>query len=126
MTAVAAMELARAGQLDLDAPVQQYCPAFTVKTSPDAKPWVVTTRELLAHRAGERWYSNDTELRNVKHYVNLDDAVRYFGNDPLLFAPGEKMQYSSYGYVVVGCAIEGASHAQFANYMQKRCLARRR
>jgi serine beta-lactamase-like protein LACTB, mitochondrial len=119
MTAMAAMELARAGKLDLDAPVQQYCPAFPAKTSPDGKPWVVTTRELLSHRAGVRWYRDDVETRNVRHYTTLSDAVRHFGYDPLLFAPDEKMQYSTYGFVVVGCAIEGASHSTFTDYMQQ-------
>jgi len=119
MTAMAAMMLAGTGKLDLDAPVQQYCPAFPAKTSPDGKPWVVTTRELMSHRAGVRWYRDDIELRNVKHYTTLSDAVHHFGDDPLLFAPGEKMQYSSYGFVVVGCAIEGASHSTFSDYMQQ-------
>lgn len=119
MTAMAAMELVRAGKLNLDAPVQQYCPAFPAKSSPDGKPWVVTTRELLSHRAGVRWYRDDVETKNAKHYSTLSDAVRHFGDDPLLFAPGEKMQYSSYGFVVVGCAIEGASHSTFTGYMQQ-------
>ncbi len=123
MTAMAAMELARAGTLDLDAPVQKYCPAFPAKTSPDGKPWVVTTRELLSHRAGVRWYRDDVELRNVTHFATLSDAVRHFGDDPLLFVPGEKMQYSSYGFVVVGCAIEGASRSTFTGYMQQAVFA---
>ncbi len=119
ITAIAAMELAQQGKLDLDAPVQQYCPAFPPKTSPDGKPWVVTTRELMSHRAGVRWYRDDSELRNAKHYASLNDAVKHFGGDPLLFAPGEKMQYSSYGFVVVGCVIEGAAHSIFADFMQQ-------
>ena len=119
MTAMAAIELARAGKLDLDAPVQQYCPAFPAKTSPDGKPWAVTTRELLSHRAGVRWYHDDVETRNSKHYASLNDAVKHFGDDPLLFAPGDKMQYSTYGFVVVGCAIEGASHSTFTDYMRQ-------
>jgi CubicO group peptidase (beta-lactamase class C family) len=123
MTAIGAMELARAGKLDLDAPVQEYCPAFPPKTSPDGKPWVVTTRELLSHRAGERWYRDDVEQKNVQHYASINDAVRHFADDPLLFAPNEKMQYSSYGYVVVGCVIEGASHQAFTEYMQQAVFA---
>jgi CubicO group peptidase (beta-lactamase class C family) len=66
-----------------------------------------------------RWYHDDTEQKNTKYYATLDDAVRHFADEPLLFAPGEKMQYSSYGYVVVGCAIEGASHATFTSYIQQ-------
>jgi CubicO group peptidase (beta-lactamase class C family) len=123
MTAIAAMQLAETGKLNLDAPVQQYCPAFPAKTSPDGKPWVVTTRELLSHRAGVRWYRDDMEQKNNKHYATLDEAVRHFGDEPLLFSPGEKMQYSSYGYVVAGCAIEGATHERFTSYMQQAVFA---
>jgi serine beta-lactamase-like protein LACTB, mitochondrial len=119
MTAIAVMQLVQQGKLDLDAPVQQYCPVFPAKTAPDGKPWVVTTRDLLSHRAGERWYRDDAELRNVKHYADVNDAVKYFAGEPLLFAPGEKMQYSTYGYVVAGCAIEGASQVSFADYMRR-------
>jgi CubicO group peptidase (beta-lactamase class C family) len=100
MTAIAAMQLAREGKLDLDAPVQQYCPAFPTKRSAAGKDWPVTTRELLAHRAGVRWYANDTEAKNAKHYDNLNQAIAVFGNDSLLFEPGTDFRYSSYGYVL--------------------------
>ena len=36
-----------------------------------------------------------------------------FANDPLLFEPGTKMQYTTFGYDVVGCVIEGASGEDF-------------
>src|SRR5262245_27709804 len=54
LTAVAVMQLAERGKLDLDAPIQKYCPKFP------EKPWPVTARELLAHLAGVRHY-NDAE-----------------------------------------------------------------
>lgn len=119
MTAIAVMQLVQQGKLNLDAPVHQYCPVFPTKTSPDGKPWVVTTRELLSHRAGERWYRDDTELRNAQHYADLNAAVGHFAPEPLAFEPGTKMLYSTYGYVVAGCAIEGASRMKFADYMRE-------
>ena len=119
MTAIAVMQLVQQGKLDLDAPAQRYCPAFSLKTSPDGKPWVVTTRELLSHRAAIRWHRDDTEARNTKHYDTLGEAVKHFDDDPLQFAPGEKMLYSTHGYVVVGCAIEGAAHRKFSDYMRQ-------
>lgn len=50
LTATAAMELWQNGKIDLDAPVQKYCPAFP------EKPWPVTTREVLGHLGGIRHY----------------------------------------------------------------------
>src|SRR6266550_148822 len=51
ITAMAAMALWEHGKLDLDSPVQQYCPAFP------EKPWPITTRELLGHLGGIRYYN---------------------------------------------------------------------
>jgi serine beta-lactamase-like protein LACTB len=48
MTAVAAMRLVEDGKLDLDAPIQKYCPAFP------QKPWTITAREVLGHISGVR------------------------------------------------------------------------
>ena len=41
LSATAAMELVERGQLDLDAPVQKYCPAFPQKSA------TITTREVM-------------------------------------------------------------------------------
>jgi CubicO group peptidase (beta-lactamase class C family) len=43
ITATAAMKLVEMGKINLDAPIQKYCPAFP------QKPWPITTRELLTH-----------------------------------------------------------------------------
>jgi CubicO group peptidase (beta-lactamase class C family) len=51
LTATAAMALWEHGRLDLDSPVQKYCPAFP------QKPWPVTTRQLLGNLGGIRSYN---------------------------------------------------------------------
>lgn len=110
MTAIAVMQLVERGRLDLDAPVQQYCPAFPVKR------WGVTTRHLLGHTSGIRHYGgarNEEELFNTKHYTSVVDALEIFKNDSLLFQPGTAHHYSTFGYNVLGCIIEGASGADF-------------
>src|SRR5882724_3271566 len=53
LTATAAMQLWERGKLNLDAPVQTYCPAFP------RKEWPITTRELLGHLGGIRHYNSD-------------------------------------------------------------------
>src|SRR4029077_16133386 len=47
-TATAALRLVEQGKLDLDAPIQQYCPQFPVKD------WPITSREILSHMSGIR------------------------------------------------------------------------
>lgn len=113
VTAVGAMRLVESGKLDLAAPIQKYCPAFP------KKPWTITTRQLLAHQSGIRDYRDDAETINTRHYTSLNQALAQFANDPLEFQPGTKMQYTSYGYIVLGCVMEGASEETYETYMKQ-------
>jgi serine beta-lactamase-like protein LACTB, mitochondrial len=115
MTAVAAMTLVESGKLSLDAPVQSYCAPFPVKQ------WPITTRELLGHTSGIRHY-NPGEIGNTHHYRWMADGFAIFGGDPLLFRPGTGYEYSTYGYTVVGCVIEGASGERFQDYLAEHVL----
>jgi serine beta-lactamase-like protein LACTB, mitochondrial len=122
ITATAALQLAERGKLDLDAPVQRYCPAFPNKEAP------ITTRQLLGHLAGIRHYKtqsiNDPEIRTTKH---IDDPIQggldLFKDDPLVAVPGSSFHYSTHGYTLVGCAIEGASGEKYADYVRENVLA---
>ena len=117
ITAVAAMTLVEARKLDLDAPVQSYCAPFP------PKQWPVTTRELLSHTAGIRHYLPG-EPEHTSHYQWMADGFALFAADPLLFRPGSAYSYSTYGYTVAGCAIEGASGARFQDYVEEHVLRR--
>ena len=114
MTATAAMQLAEAGKLDLDADIRTYCPAFP------AKPWTITTRNLLNHTSGIRHYGGPHDLEeqfSTVHYASPAAAMAPFKDDALLFEPGTKFGYSTYGFNVIGCVIEGASGTPFLTYM---------
>jgi CubicO group peptidase (beta-lactamase class C family) len=113
VTATAAMKLVETGKLDLDAPIQKYCPTFP------SKQWTITTRQLLSHQSGIRDYRDDAESINTRHYNSIDQALGQFAADPLQFEPGAKMQYTSYGYILLGCVIEGASGETYDNYMRQ-------
>jgi CubicO group peptidase (beta-lactamase class C family) len=115
ITAVAAMTLVESGKLDLEAPVQTYCAPFP------PKQWPITTRELLSHTAGIRHYTPG-EIENTRHYRWMADGLAIFAMDPLLFRPGTAYSYSTYGYTVVGCAIEGAAGAPFQDYVAEHVL----
>ncbi len=118
LTAVGTMELWERGKLDLDAPVQKYCPAFPQKEAP------ITTRMLLAHLSGIRHYraesNDDPEVGNIRHFADpIQGGLQFFANDPLLAKPGTRFSYTTHGYTVVGCAIEGASGAKYTDYMRE-------
>jgi CubicO group peptidase (beta-lactamase class C family) len=112
ITATAVMQLVERGVMSLDAAIQQYCPAFP------EKPWPVTPRLLLGHLAGIRHYARPGESIGTQHYFTIEDSLALFKKDPLLHEPGTKYEYSTYGFSVLGCAIEGASKMPFAAYLQ--------
>jgi CubicO group peptidase (beta-lactamase class C family) len=116
MTAVAVMRLVDDGKFDLEAPVQKYCSAFP------QKQWTITTRELLGHLSGIRHYK-EGEMDNTRHYAKLSDGFSIFANDPLLFEPGTKFQYSTYGFSVIGCELEGATGKSYPEIMQEEVFA---
>lgn len=109
ITAAAVMQLAERGKLDLDAPIQKYCPAFP------QKQWPVTARLLLAHLSGVRHYKNDAEYESTRHYKSVAEGLEMFKDDPLGFEPGTMYGYTTHGYAVLGCAVEGASGISFRN-----------
>lgn len=114
LTATAAMRLVEEHRLDLDAPAQKYCPVFPTKQ------WPITVRDLLTHQSGIRHYKDDDESINTRHYTSINEALtQNFAKDPLLFEPGTKFTYTSYGYIVLGCIMEGASGMSYPTYMQR-------
>ncbi len=115
MTATAAMRLVDDGKLDLQADIREYCPAFP------AKPWRVTPWNLLTHTGGIRHYGgprDQEEQSSTTHYETVVAAMAPFKDDPLQFQPGTRMLYSTYGYDVLGCVIEGASKRTFLEAMR--------
>lgn len=112
ITAVAIMQLVEQGKLNLDAPVQQYCPAFP------QKKWPLTTRQLLSHIGGVRHYRGD-EINSTKSYPTLIDGLEIFEDDTLLFEPGTRYSYTTYGYSVLGCVIEGVSGRTYVDFVKE-------
>jgi serine beta-lactamase-like protein LACTB, mitochondrial len=112
ITAVAAMQLVERGKLDLDAPIQQYVPAFP------QKPWPITARELLSHLSGIRHYNSLREVDSTRHYTDLLAPLKIFADEPLVFEPGTHFLYSTYGYSLLGAAVEAASAKTFVDCLR--------
>src|SRR6185437_8668424 len=131
-TATAAMRLVEQGKLDLDAPVQRYCPQFP------SKPWPITSRELLSHLAGIRHnYGSNGEKQDTEadrkaldelvqrerstqftRYTDVVAPLDTFKNDPLLYKPGTAARYSSLGYRLLGCVLQGAAQSPYRELMR--------
>jgi CubicO group peptidase (beta-lactamase class C family) len=110
LTAVAIFQLVEADELDLEVPIQTYVPGFPEKQAP------INCELLLKHQSGIRHYKPG-EVASAIAYANTRDSFAVFEDDPLLFAPGQKYSYTTYGYNVLGAAIEGASGQNYVDYV---------
>jgi serine beta-lactamase-like protein LACTB, mitochondrial len=117
ITAVAILQLYERGKLDLDAPVQKYCPAFPQKDSP------ITSRQLLAHLSGIRHYNDDGKgdvpADSARHFTTMEESLQLFASDPLLSKPGTQFHYSTYGYTLLGCVLEGAASQKYVDFVRE-------
>jgi len=117
ITAVAVLQLYERGKLDLDAPVERYCPAFP------KKEWPITARELLGHLGGIRHYNEDGRGDipgdSAKHFSSMEESLQIFAGDPLVAKPGAKFNYSTYGYTLLGCVLEGAASEKYVDFVKK-------
>lgn len=112
LTAAALGFLVQQGKVNLDAEIQQYVPSFPRKRYP------ITVRQVAGHIAGIRHY-RDGEFENQKHYNTVLEGLAVFSADSLLFEPGTRYQYSSYGWNLISAVIESASGESFLPFMRK-------
>jgi CubicO group peptidase (beta-lactamase class C family) len=113
MTAVAVLQLAERKQLDLDAEIQTYVPYFP------REPYPITARQLLGHLGGIPHYVNRDAEQHITTHKTTREAIAIFENFDLVAEPGTRYSYSSYGYNLLGAAIEGASKQSYGDYMRE-------
>jgi serine beta-lactamase-like protein LACTB len=117
LTAAALALLVEQGKVDLNAEVQRYVPAFPRKRYP------ITVRQVAGHLAGIRHY-RPGEFENQRHFDTVLEGLSFFSADSLLFEPGTRYAYSSYGWNLVSAVIEGASGVPFLRFMKDAVFSR--
>src|SRR5258706_3816199 len=119
ITAVAVMQLVERDKIDLDADVQRYLPSFP------KKQWPITIRQLLGHQSGIRHYRQDgSDVDSTAHYTDRQEPLKIFQDDPLMFEPGTKYSYSTYGFNVLGAIVEKVSDLRFTDYVRENIFMR--
>jgi CubicO group peptidase (beta-lactamase class C family) len=78
-------------------------------------------RQVAGHLAGIRHY-REGEFENQRPYPTLTDGLRMFQDDSLLFEPGSRFAYSSFGWNLLGAVIEGASGQSYLRFMHERVI----
>ncbi|MBL8266070.1 serine hydrolase domain-containing protein, partial [Steroidobacter sp.] len=97
-------------------------PANDLLGNAKLKVWVgderqVTVRSLVNHTSGvpgggQFFYGDDIRLRPA-----MDEAVLRYGG--VMFAPGERYDYSNLGYGVLGYIVERASGRSYEQYLKQ-------
>jgi CubicO group peptidase (beta-lactamase class C family) len=118
-TALAVQQLAEAGSLDLDAPLQNYIPEFTL--ADQAKAAAITIRHLLDHTSGI------SELEGTQPYVHnpattFEQALIHLQNCHPTSQPGQHYQYSNLNYILLGEVAARTSGQPYAEYVKTHIL----
>ncbi|WP_425259212.1 serine hydrolase domain-containing protein [Rubrivivax sp. RP6-9] len=113
LTATAAAWLHQQGRLDGEAPL--------------ARPWYpaedegarITPRQLAAHLSGLPHYQAVDLMRGRQAHADSDRAAQHWlQGRALLDKPGHRYRYSSWGYTLLGAAIEEASGLPLAEFIE--------
>lgn len=118
LTAVALQLLVQDGKINLEEDVRKYVSYFPEKEHS------LRVNQVAGHIAGVRHYASPMEMMSNVYYPTVKEGMEIFMHDDLLFAPGEKYSYSSYGWNLISAIIEEASQVPFLEYMQEEVFDR--
>lgn len=119
-TAVAVLQLVESGKLSLDGTVDDYLEGY-----PNREVAKVTLRQLLTHTGGTggidifgpEFAANRRSLRTHADYLEHHSARG------VAFPPGTKVDYSNYGYVLLGAILENATDQDYYALLQEKVFA---
>ena len=114
---VAVMQLYEQGKLDLDAPLEQYIPEFSMA---DERYHKITPRMLLNHTSGlmGTHYFNSTHLGEVSAYPK-EHLLENLKEQKLKAEPGTYAVYCIDGFTLAEILVERVSGMEFTQYMEE-------
>jgi CubicO group peptidase (beta-lactamase class C family) len=113
-TGIAIAQLQAAGKLDWQDTVGKHLPDF-----PNAKIRDhVTIHQLLTHTSGVGDYFNAAHDARRHELDTQQEFLETFIDQPLLFEPGQGMEYSNGGPVILGLIIEAISGSDYYRYIR--------
>ena len=118
-TATAAMQLAEQKKLDIDRPLQNYLPEFSIQSRfpPTA---AITPRNLMTHHSGlPRDFAKGMFTKNPVPFTQLVQELR---SSDAAYPPNQHFSYSNVGVTLLGHAIQNVSGVPFADYIQRSVL----
>lgn len=115
-TALAVLHLRDQGKLELDAPVSRYVPETAGWRLPTADARPITVSDLLHHTAGfveDNPWGDRQQVLSEPEFSALMAGGMEFAN-----APGVMMEYSNYGYALLGRIISNVSGVRYQDYIR--------
>lgn len=117
--ALAALQLAEAGRLDLDAPLERYLPEFRLRAHA-GEDGPITPRGILTHHAGLP--SDYLEGMWVEAPERFDRLIPLLAEEYRAAAPGLVHAYSNLGFSLLGAALERIAGRPFEALLKERVL----
>ncbi len=115
-TAMAVMQLAEAGEIDIDQPLDAYLPDFSIRSRFDTTAEPITVRAVLSHHAG---LPTDLSKGMWSEQAYLEVAAQ-LREEYTAFPPNLVFSYSNLGYTLLGHMVGEVSGVPYPLYMQER------
>jgi CubicO group peptidase (beta-lactamase class C family) len=117
--ATAVMQLVEKGRMRLDAPITTYLPYFRMA---DPRAGTITIEQLLTHTSGMPDVADYAWDKPEYDDGALERYVRSLAKLQLVFAPGDRFQYSNIAYEILGDAVAKVSGTSFDDYVHQNIL----
>jgi CubicO group peptidase (beta-lactamase class C family) len=120
ITATAVMIAVQDGLVELDVPIIEYWPQFTVNSRFEENPQKkITMRHLLSHTSGIARSAPVGNVRKPSHGT-FKEHVQSISDTWLRHKVGERYSYSGLGYDIAAYILEIQSRQPFAQYIEDR------
>jgi len=123
-TGLAIMKLYEDGIIDIDAPITNYLPDFSMQSRfPDSDP--ITIRSIMSHRAGYPRRSAQAGAEGLygsSERISLKEIVDQLKDEYIALPVGYRFKYSNLGITILGRIIEAVTGTEFTEYMQETIL----
>ncbi len=114
-TAVALMQLAERGKINLDDRIEKYIPWFKAK-SKNFDSHNITIRQVLSHTAGV-FRDGNTPQWATDNFPDIGEIKKAISSKTVVFENLTRFKYSNFGFALLGEVIQKASGMPYGKYV---------
>jgi CubicO group peptidase (beta-lactamase class C family) len=118
-TALAIMQLASAGTIDIDRPLRDYLPELAIRSRFEGAAAAPSVRNTLTHHGG---FPTDL-TKGMWTDAPLTSVAAALGEEYMAFPPNLVFSYSNVGYTLLGHLVQRVSGEPYAEYMDRAVFA---